>query len=176
MDGLDEKLLKAVKDGDEKAVKDLIAQGADVNTKDEQGDCALFTAVYKGYGKIARLLVESGADVNAGISTGETPLMRAVFNDDTQTVKLLIKHGAEGVDKALNIYFCEDYTETLDLLLNYNSDWEKYDEKDEPPQVDGEQEKCAADIMVDSQDILNIAAEKGEIKTPDERGINEEIR
>lgn len=165
MDDLNKKLLKAVKDGDEETVKILIAQGADINAKDEQGDCALFTAVYKGYGKIARLLIESGADVNGGGEAGETPLIRAVYNNDTQTLKLLIEHGAEGVDKALNLYFCEDYTETLDLLLNYNEDWEKYDETDEPSQADDAPEKCPADTKKDRQDIFCDAAEQGDIKT-----------
>jgi hypothetical protein len=46
-------------------VKSLVARGASVNTKDEDGWTAFMWAVNKGYINLAKLLLDKGADVNA---------------------------------------------------------------------------------------------------------------
>lgn len=56
-------LLEAAQEGDIIAVEKLLRQGANPNTKDMDGFCALSYAVMEDCSDIVRLLVESGADV-----------------------------------------------------------------------------------------------------------------
>jgi len=58
----------------------LIANGAEVNTKNENG---------------CELLLASGADVNAKTDAGETPLDNAIKYKRTKTADLLRKHGGK---------------------------------------------------------------------------------
>jgi uncharacterized protein len=53
----------AAKTGDIDAVKRLLAQGIDVNGRDENQATALHWAAYSGHADIARLLIAKGADV-----------------------------------------------------------------------------------------------------------------
>jgi|GEM_PF-3129340 len=59
---LEERLWKSAKQGDEVEVRDLLAQGADVNAWDENGATALFYASLNGSSNIIKTLRGSGAD------------------------------------------------------------------------------------------------------------------
>ncbi len=60
-------------------VRFFIAQGADVNAKDERGDTPLHEAVlHTTDTEVLKFLVASGADVNVKNKRGTTPLHRAV--------------------------------------------------------------------------------------------------
>jgi ankyrin repeat protein len=113
-------LVEAAKAGDLARVKELIAQGADVNAKTERGKnileevyrdrrkeeiaCALiragadvraanvslWMAVAEERAAIVKTLIEAGADVNAG-----SPLLRAATHGATEMVRLLIEGGAD---------------------------------------------------------------------------------
>ena len=73
----------------------LIAEGADVNAKDDDGWTPLFVAVGDGYKKIIELLIANGADVNAKDDVGDTPLDMAIGLEQPETVALLRKHGGK---------------------------------------------------------------------------------
>jgi len=93
-------LTKAVRDGNTEAVKQFIANGVDVNAKDDNGWTPLYWSADKGHKEIAELLITAGADVNAKGRSGRTPLDRAVskrfFSDDKkETADLLRKHGGK---------------------------------------------------------------------------------
>lgn len=77
-------------------VKKEIANGADVNAKDSNGDAVLIHAV-KSYKKpeIIKILVDAGADVNAKDKLGRTALMWAIYSNNTEIVKALIDVGAD---------------------------------------------------------------------------------
>ncbi len=79
--------------GNIEAVKQHIADGADVNAKDDIGDTLLHYAGGKGHKEIAELLIAKGADVNAKNDDGETWLDWA--EDDPETADLLRKHGGK---------------------------------------------------------------------------------
>ena len=57
----DLQLIDAAKDGDLVKVKELIAAGADVNAKDDDGWTALMYAAEKGYTEIIEILKAAGA-------------------------------------------------------------------------------------------------------------------
>lgn len=87
----DSALMLAAFNGQDQAVRKLVATGAAVNPK---GWTPLIYAAFGGYTAIARLLLESGADVNAASQNGVTALMAAARNGRMETVQLLLDHGA----------------------------------------------------------------------------------
>ena len=104
---------KAAQVGNIEAVKQHLADGADVNAKDFAGATALHNAVRVKVGEttaankdvaaqkeIIELLIAAGADVNA---RGEhyphlTPLNYALFPDQPEIYDLLLKHGGKTGD------------------------------------------------------------------------------
>ena len=95
-----ELLLQSVIDGNVEAIKQHLADGADVNVKDEaRGLTPLHFATQNGQKEIVELLIADGADVNAKMNNGMTPLdCRALIppsSNKTEIVDLLRKHGGE---------------------------------------------------------------------------------
>lgn len=88
-------LLKAIKKGDVEQVKNLIAQGADVNCVNVFDESALGVAVRDGKVEIIKLLIAAGADVNCINTFQESVLMTAVKTGNLEIVKLLIGAGAD---------------------------------------------------------------------------------
>ena len=89
-------LIQAVKDGNSKGISKAIADGADVNAKDQEGRTSLFSAKKK---KIAELLISKGADVNAKMKGGWTPLHSTTSRE---VIEVLIAKGADVNAKADN--------------------------------------------------------------------------
>ena len=65
-------LLSAILYDQVKMAEFLIQNGADVNTKGDDGGTALHAAAFLGQYEIAKLLIQNGADVNAKNNEGET--------------------------------------------------------------------------------------------------------
>ena len=91
---------KSVTDGNVEAVKQDLADGADVNVKDEaRGLTPLHFATQNGQKEIVELLIADGADVNAKMNNGMTPLDCSALippsSNKTEIVDLLSKHGGE---------------------------------------------------------------------------------
>ena len=82
----------AVEDGNIEVVKQHLAAGTDVNSKDKDGWTPLHEAASEGHNKIVELLVAKGADVNAKDDDGETPVDAAA---NPETAGLLRKHGGK---------------------------------------------------------------------------------
>jgi len=86
----------AVEDGNIEVVKQHLAAGTDVNSKDKDGWTPLHEAASEGHNKIIELLVAKGADVNAKGADGETPVDAAANSETTDFLrKLGGKTGAE---------------------------------------------------------------------------------
>ena len=78
--------------GDAVIVKELLDEGADVNTKDYYGGTILISAAAGGYLDTVKVLLDKGADINAKCYwPGEimTALMWAVKRSHFKIVKLL---------------------------------------------------------------------------------------
>jgi ankyrin repeat protein len=81
--------------GNIEAVKQHIADGADVNAKDGGGWTPLHHAAVFGRKEITELLIDKGVDVNAKANNGKTPLDWPIQFNHTATVDLLCKHGGK---------------------------------------------------------------------------------
>src|ERR1700744_4510411 len=128
-------LLNACKSENLENVKLALAAGADVNSKDAQGNSALVLAcVSKTSLKsrtIKKLLIEAGADVNAKDKSYGMPILTWMFvSKDYENIKLLVQHKVDvnGTNKdgsnllALAASFTpEEFkasSETLELLVS----------------------------------------------------------
>ena len=74
-------------------VKKFIAEGGDVNIRDENGKTALMEASWLNRPEIAKTLIKAGADVDLQNKEGWTALMEARYHPEI--VELLIKAGAD---------------------------------------------------------------------------------
>ena len=95
-----ELLQQSVTDVNVEAVKQHLADGADVNVKDEaRGLTPLHFATQNGQKEIVELLIADGADVNAKMKNGMTPLDCSALippsSNKTEIVDLFSKHGGE---------------------------------------------------------------------------------
>ena len=124
-------LIQAARGSDVTKVKQLLKQGADVNTKDEDGRTALMEAVGSiniGCTETVRTLIDAGADVNAKNKNGSTALMWAVIFPRTEVVKALIDAGADVNAKnkygetALMSAESSGHTDTAEALIDAGND------------------------------------------------------
>ena len=120
-----EALAEAARKGDAAAVKKLLDEGVDVNTKFRYGATALSFACDRGHLDVAKLLVERGADVNARDTFySATPLIWAVSPNmgrkpqHPEIVKLLLEHGAQGKGQALLAAVAEPDLATTKVILD----------------------------------------------------------
>ena len=114
----------AAEDGNIEAVKQHLAAGTAVNTKNEFGAAPLHYAAYKGHKKVVVLLIAKGAGVNAkSDSDGGTPLHEAAYNGQKEIVKLLIAKkadvNAQGEDEATPLHFAAlgGHKEVAEILI-----------------------------------------------------------
>ena len=86
----------AAAEGDLKAVKEHLAQGVDINAKEDKLDItALSLAALYDHAEIVAFLVQKGADVNARGDDGGTALHAAAFLGQYEVAKLLVQKGAD---------------------------------------------------------------------------------
>jgi ankyrin repeat protein len=118
-------LMKAVQKNDLAAVNALIAQGADVNALDPNGDAPLVMAAYGGHTDIVRALLAAGADV-AAVDPGmkATALHAAAYAGRTEAAKVLIayhididKQGPQNGYTALHDAIWQNNIDTAKVLI-----------------------------------------------------------
>src|SRR6476620_946386 len=104
-----DQLQDAARKGDAAAVKKLLDEGVDVNTKFRYNATALFYACDHGHLEVVKVLLDRGADMYIKVTFyGFTPLALATGPaqkkkpEHTEIAKLLIQKGAPGKDQALS--------------------------------------------------------------------------
>ena len=105
-----EQFQDAARKGDAAAVKKLLDEGVDVNTKFRYNATALFYACDHGHVEVVKMLLDRGAAMDLKDTFyGFTPLMLAMGPaqkkkpEHTEIAKLLIAKGAPGQDTALSM-------------------------------------------------------------------------
>ena len=88
-------LIEAAMDGQTDRVKSLLADGADVNFRDGDGDTAWTIAACWVPWETGLVLLDAGADVNATSRDGGTALMCAAMEGHIQKLKALLASGAD---------------------------------------------------------------------------------
>ena len=87
-------LVGATRDGDLKAIKQHIAEGADVNALHFEMPPLTWAAIM-GQTAAAELLLQQGADISGRNRDGNTALHLAAFLGRAETAELLLKNGAD---------------------------------------------------------------------------------
>ena len=87
----------ATRMNDSKSTRWLIANGADVNAKNNAGWTPLHAAAFQNASEAAAALLANGADVNSKTNAGWTPLYLAAFSreDASEAAAVLLANGAE---------------------------------------------------------------------------------
>lgn len=85
----------AVQHGFEAVTEVLLANKAEVNAQDSQGNTPLFIAAQLGQTNIVQILLTAGADVTVENNEGRTPLSFAAESGSPETVKALLAAKAD---------------------------------------------------------------------------------
>lgn len=120
-------LMSAIARRDAATVNNLIAAGADVNYREEQGWNALSEAVLAGDPAVLHAVLKAGADPNMRFEKGWTALMIAAMNNNNACLRELLAAGADPSlrsdtgQSALDLATISGNTEAVRLLTNENT-------------------------------------------------------
>jgi ankyrin repeat protein len=89
------RLHQAAADNAAAAVSQLLAEGAKVDARNDNGTTALLVATHANAVDAARVLIEAGADVNAKDRIDDSPYLYAGARGHLEILKLTLSHGAD---------------------------------------------------------------------------------
>jgi len=123
---VNKELRTAAKKGEIDKVRALLAQGADINSKDDYGKTALFLACEKGQAEIVSVLLKNGANMEIKDINDRLPYDIAVSKKHVDVEKLLlINHPRLG--DAFGFAAIKGYTDVVGTVLaNREIDPESY--------------------------------------------------
>ncbi|KAL6214786.1 hypothetical protein ACLB2K_014218 [Fragaria x ananassa] len=97
----DDVLLRAARLDDVHGLKSCLAEGAEVNVRDQNGWTPLHRAAFKGRIECVKVLLNHGAQLDVVDNAGYMPLHCAVEAGHVQVALLLVAHGARANVKSL---------------------------------------------------------------------------
>ena len=111
----------AAYEGDADLVRLLLAHGADLGVRNNEGWDPIIFAVFKGRTECVRVLLEAGADANRRTPTGSTLLMVAAMFGHTDIIRALVSAGADmhatNPDGYTALYLAESKNQTAAAAL-----------------------------------------------------------
>ena len=129
---LNKELHYAARRGTYRWAKDSIKAGADVNTRNQDGQTPLIVATLREHIPIMEILVDKGADLNCWDANYETALHYAVRRSSRDTMEVLIEAGADvnapnkyGQTPLMLAVFSENL-ENIEMLINYGAELDLY--------------------------------------------------
>ena len=123
--------------GDLRRVRSLIAQGHEINPRDNAGWIPLHEACNHGHFEVAEVLIEHGADVNNRGMRGMTPLHDAATNGHMDIMRLLMQNNA-------NVIALTDSGETV---LNCFRDYRQRNYKNLTNEMGSEFRQMEAELL-----------------------------
>ncbi|KYG66260.1 hypothetical protein AZI86_04160 [Bdellovibrio bacteriovorus] len=84
-------VMKAAASGQVQELKSLIAKKSNLNTKDKNGNTALFFAISNDHTEAAKILIEGGAELTNFNENGDSALVTAVSFNNTTLIELILK-------------------------------------------------------------------------------------
>ena len=129
MSGMGDALIEAVMSGNLMKLRQLVADGANVNLTNRLGMTPLMVAAQWNRPGIVSFLLSNGADVQAQEhSSGCNALMFACLSGNPEVVRLVLKHGApvnstnfNGRTALMTAAFC-GITKVVRMLLQHGAD------------------------------------------------------
>jgi ankyrin repeat protein len=92
---LERELHASASKGDATAVRDLLAKGASIDARDDNGRTALLLATHANQIGSAKVLIDAGADVNAKDAINDSPYLYAGARGHLEILRMTLSHGAD---------------------------------------------------------------------------------
>lgn len=150
-----EALLESADDGELEAVKRLLAEGAPVDSRDEDGRTPLMLALDEAETEVARALLAAGADVAALDREGRTTLMYAAAGGEVELIRELAGRGVDigarahdGTTALLEAAAAESPSELVEVLLGLGANTDVRDESGRTPLLIAAAEGNRPDVIV----------------------------
>ncbi len=131
-------LYSAVWRGETERVRGLVAGGANVNARTEDGDPLIREAIWRNHVEIVRILTDAGAHVNVNDSDGNPVLLEAIWRDYVDVVQILVDAGAD-VDArdadgnpVLREAIWRDHVDVVRILVDAGADVDAKDSDGDP--------------------------------------------
>jgi bla regulator protein blaR1 len=124
----DRALVEASDAGDVESVRELLADGADVNARVAGDGTPLIAAAREGHHELVALLLDRGADPNLPVPGDGAPLIMAAREGHLRVVQLLLDRGATidlivpGDENALIQASLERHLDVVKLLVSRGAD------------------------------------------------------
>jgi ankyrin repeat protein len=122
-----DEMIQAIRNNDLASLKARLAQGVDVNSRDQRGSTLLMHAAALGSPDAVKLLLQSGADPNAKNDLEATALILGAGN--AEKARLLVEKGADvnahsklGRTPLMIAASCDGCAGTVKLLLDQGAD------------------------------------------------------
>jgi ankyrin repeat protein len=111
------------------AVEALLAEGVEIDARDEDGETPLIRAILEDHIDVVELLIAHGADVMVRNERGLTPLHAGAYSGSAEVARLLLDHGAALEDRAnvsgatpLMVAAEENHVTVAELLITRGAD------------------------------------------------------